>query len=324
MGLLQLMADASSSDAWWPGCPEFAVSETAAESNLKILLVVAHPDDESECAGTLYRLVHEFHATVDQAVVTGGEGGQHYCGPAVEYYGLSKKRTLAKELPSLRRKEVRRAGRIIGVRRHYFFGQKDNGFTLDPGDGFRNWNLPALRSELRGLLRRERYDLVLTLLPSEDTHGHHKTVALLALEAAESLPAQVRRPKIASASMDSTGFRRRAPRHPSRSGRSTAARPSLRTPRSTTASSSTGLLPSTNPRACFRWNTGATLTSISGSSKSGANAESACGAPFGLRSPIGPRSVRQHFERNAEKQRPAGQHPQPEPRSRKRRTPDRK
>jgi LmbE family N-acetylglucosaminyl deacetylase len=192
MGLLQLMADASSSDAWWPGCPEFAVSETAAESNLKILLVVAHPDDESECAGTLYRLVHEFHATVDQAVVTGGEGGQHYCGPAVEYYGLSKKRTLAKELPSLRRKEVRRAGRIIGVRRHYFFGQKDNGFTLDPGDGFRNWNLPALRSELRGLLRRERYDLVLTLLPSEDTHGHHKTVALLALEAAESLPARER------------------------------------------------------------------------------------------------------------------------------------
>jgi LmbE family N-acetylglucosaminyl deacetylase len=194
--LLQLLSGASVSAACWPGCTEFAVSELAAEPSVKVLLVVAHPDDESECAGALYRIVHHLNGVVDQVVVTAGEGGQHYCAPALEYYGLPISRGIAKELPRLRRREVRRAGRIIGVRRHYFFGQKDNGFTLDPSEGLRSWNLPWLRNELRCLMRRERYDLVLTLLPAQDTHGHHQTVALLALEAAEALPVE-ERPAIA-------------------------------------------------------------------------------------------------------------------------------
>jgi LmbE family N-acetylglucosaminyl deacetylase len=206
--LLRLFSDASASDGWWPGCPEFALSELPDDPRFRVLLVVAHPDDESECAGALYRIVHEFQGVVDQVVVTAGEGGQHYCTPALEYYGLPDTRSMAKQLPRLRRKEVRRAGRIIGVRRHYFFGQKDNGFTLDPSEGLRSWNLPRLRRELECLMRRERYDLVITLLPSQDTHGHHKTVALLALEAAEALPAE-RRPAVAGVRSGSSADARR-------------------------------------------------------------------------------------------------------------------
>ncbi len=44
----------------------------------------------------------------------------------------------------------------------------------------------------RGLLEREEYDLVVTLLPAPDTHGHHQAVALLTLQAAAELPEQTR------------------------------------------------------------------------------------------------------------------------------------
>jgi LmbE family N-acetylglucosaminyl deacetylase len=84
------------------------------------------------------------------------------------------------------------AGRIIGIRHHYFLGQDDTGFTLDPGEGFRSWDLPLLRRKLQNLLQSEQYDLVLTLLPAHDTHGHHQTVAVLALEAAAAMPLESR------------------------------------------------------------------------------------------------------------------------------------
>jgi LmbE family N-acetylglucosaminyl deacetylase len=124
---------------------------------------------------------------VDQLVVTDGAGGLSFSAPALSYYGLQRSRVTGRELSRLRRSELLRAGRIIGIRNHYFLDQKDSGFTLDIEDGLRNWDLPRVRRELRRLLDRERYDVVLTLLPTSHTHGHHKTVALLALEAVQSL-----------------------------------------------------------------------------------------------------------------------------------------
>lgn len=166
-----------------------------ATPNLKVLLVVAHPDDESECAATLYRLTHELGGVVDQLVVTNGEAGHRFSEPALAWYGLSAA-DMAKQLPSLRREELARAGRILGIRDHYFLDQPDTGFTLDPSEGLRAWDIPFVRSELRRLLYREQYDLVLTLLPEPGTHGHHQTVAVLALEAVEELPSE-RRPAVA-------------------------------------------------------------------------------------------------------------------------------
>lgn len=52
-------------------------SAGAAEP-LKILLVVAHPDDEYYFAATTYRLAQELQARVDQVIITNGEGGFRY------------------------------------------------------------------------------------------------------------------------------------------------------------------------------------------------------------------------------------------------------
>jgi hypothetical protein len=45
------------------------------DPTFKILLVVARPDDESECGAVLYRITHDLGGAVDQVVVTNGEAG---------------------------------------------------------------------------------------------------------------------------------------------------------------------------------------------------------------------------------------------------------
>lgn len=160
-----------------------------SDSPPKVLLVVAHPDDESECAATIYRITHELRGIVDQAVVTNGEAGLEYCAPAEAYYGfaLPNRAFARKHLPKIRRQELLRAGKILGIRRHYFLEQRDTGFTLDPYEALRQWDVALVRRKLRHLLEKGKYDFVLTALPTRQTHGHHQSVAVLLLEAAEAM-----------------------------------------------------------------------------------------------------------------------------------------
>jgi N-acetylglucosamine malate deacetylase 2 len=173
----------------WPHETAFQSVLSQEDPTFKALLVVAHPDDESECSAVLYRITHELGGAVDQVVVTNGEAGTQYSAPAQAYYGLSlnEEETGRKRLARLRRKEVLRAGQILGIRHNYFFDQKDTGFTFNPLDGFHAWNIDRVQRELFALLKSERYDLVLMLLPSADTHGHHQTVAQITLEAVANL-----------------------------------------------------------------------------------------------------------------------------------------
>ena len=167
----------------------------------KALAVVAHPDDEYAFAGTLYRLIHEQGWAADQVVITNGEAGYRYSTLAETYYGvpLTAEADGRARLPAIRKEEARRAGKVVGIRRHYFLDQKDLGFATDAATAdARNWDRPALLAYLADLLGRERYDVVFTLLPTEQTHGHHRAATLLALEAVSRLPSS-RRPLVLGA-----------------------------------------------------------------------------------------------------------------------------
>jgi LmbE family N-acetylglucosaminyl deacetylase len=193
----RILRSLASGGSLWPEAAEFNPAlefEANLDRNPKVLLVVAHPDDESECAATVYRITHELAGTVDQVIVTNGEAGFQHAVPAQEYYRLplAREEVGRKHLPKIRRKEVLRASRILGVRDTYFFNQKDTGFTLDPQIGFRNWDVQQVQAKLVALLAREEYDLVLTLLPAAGTHGHHQTVAILLLHAVAELPPEQR------------------------------------------------------------------------------------------------------------------------------------
>jgi LmbE family N-acetylglucosaminyl deacetylase len=156
----------------------------------KVLLVVAHPDDEYYVAATVYRIASELGGTVDQVVITNGEAGFHYAQLAERFYGVSltSERDGRAHLPAIRKEETRRAGRILGIRNHYFLDEQDNRYGLDIEEALSQvWNRARIVEFLTTRLEAESYDFVFVLLPREDTHGHHKAATVLALEAVSRL-----------------------------------------------------------------------------------------------------------------------------------------
>ena len=166
-----------------------------ARKPVRVLLVVAHPDDEYEVAGTVYRISKELFGTVDQVVITDGEAGYRYSSLAVPYYGidLTNEAVGRARLPGIRKEEARRAGRILGIQHQWFLNEKDDRFTLDAGESLhRSWHEERILRVLQQRLSKGHYDFVFVLLPSEQTHGEHKAASILALEAVERLPASQR------------------------------------------------------------------------------------------------------------------------------------
>lgn len=163
----------------------------AASSGPKLLIVVAHPDDEYMFAATTYRLARELGWTADQVVITNGEAGYRYSSLAEAVYGtrLNDEGDGRLHLPTIRREETLRAGKLLGVRKHFFLNQKDLGFkTVAAKADTANWNRQRIGRFLSGLLSKERYDVVFTLLPTRETHGHHRAATILTLEAVARLP----------------------------------------------------------------------------------------------------------------------------------------
>jgi LmbE family N-acetylglucosaminyl deacetylase len=168
---------------------------TAETTRPKLLIVAAHPDDEYAFAATTYRLTRELGWAADHVVITNGEAGYRYSALAEAVYGvgLTAEREGRSRLPAIRKRETLAAGKVLGIRRHYFLDQRDSGFTTDAASApTSNWDYGTVRSFLTGLLHREHYDAVFTLLPTADTHGHHRAATLLTLEAAATLPEDFR------------------------------------------------------------------------------------------------------------------------------------
>ena len=61
-------------------------AQITSEVPTKVLIVVAHPDDEYYFAATTYRIAVELHGIVDALVITNGEGGFHYSTLAEPFY----------------------------------------------------------------------------------------------------------------------------------------------------------------------------------------------------------------------------------------------
>jgi N-acetylglucosamine malate deacetylase 2 len=178
-----------------------ALPGEVARKPVRVLLVVAHPDDEYEVAGTVYRISKELFGTVDQIIITDGEAGYRYSSLAVPYYGidLTNEAVGRARLPGIRKEEARQAGRILGIRHQWFLNEKDDGFTLDAGEALhRGWHEERILHVLQQRLSKGNYDFVFVLLPSEQTHGEHKAASILALQAVERLPAG-RRPIVLGA-----------------------------------------------------------------------------------------------------------------------------
>jgi LmbE family N-acetylglucosaminyl deacetylase len=163
----------------------------AAQDPPNVLIVTAHPDDETAFDVTVYKIVHDLHGTVDLALITNGEGGYKYSTLAEAYYGLelTDEKTGRENLPRIRKQEMMNAGKILGIRNYFFMDQWDRKFTTDERDALDTaWDTGLVMVELRRIMMKEKYDYVFCLLPVPETHGHHKAATMLALQTVSQLP----------------------------------------------------------------------------------------------------------------------------------------
>ena len=166
-----------------------AAAQTA-QAPPRVLIVVAHPDDESCFAATVYQITHNLGGTVDQLVITNGEGGYRFSLLAESFYGvaLTDEKTGRAALPEIRKHELLEAGRILGIANHFFLDQRDVGYTKDVDEVLEtHWQKGAAEPDVRRRLEIGNYDFVFTLFPTPETHGGHKAATFTALEAVQGM-----------------------------------------------------------------------------------------------------------------------------------------
>ena len=155
----------------------------------KVLVVTAHPDDETGFSVTMFKITKELKGTVDMAVMTDGGGGFADSQLGAIYFGLNLTDSIVARthLPMIRKQEILNAGKIMGVRNIYFMEQPDDFYSTDinPYISGKNWNIPYVESRLDKLLAERQYDFVITMLPHNGQHGHHKTSVMMALRAVQ-------------------------------------------------------------------------------------------------------------------------------------------
>ncbi|CAM4740285.1 unnamed protein product [Rotaria magnacalcarata] len=141
-------------------------------SALAVLVVIAHPDDETIFAGFIHALVHKIHATVDLVCVTNGEGGFQHSAPSEYLYDnleLSNESIGRQHLPRIHLKYDRNVDIVFAEQ----------------------WNKKQIIELLEQVIitgnSTHGYDVMLIMLPSIQSHGHHTASGLLALETIEHL-----------------------------------------------------------------------------------------------------------------------------------------
>lgn len=172
----------------------FCTNANSQIDSPKVLVVIAHPDDDASFAGTNYKITHALNGIVDIALITNGEGGYKYSTLAEDVYGLelTDEAIGRKYLPDIRKKELEAGGKYIGIRNYYYLNQKDHRYVTTE-EGIHEvldsnvWDVNYVRSELKKIMDRENYDFVFVIIPTKTTHAHHSAAGILALETVKSL-----------------------------------------------------------------------------------------------------------------------------------------
>ena len=142
-----------------------------------ILLIVAHPDDESIIAGYLARSVLDEHKRVSAVFTTRGDAGQNLVG-------TEQARTLAE----IRETEARHALSSIGVENVWFLRAPDTPYPEVP-DVLRSlgtWNHGNVLGQLVRFIRLTRPEVIITMLPDivvGENHEDHQASGVVATEA---------------------------------------------------------------------------------------------------------------------------------------------
>lgn len=139
-----------------------------------ILVVVAHPDDESLIAGYLARAAIDQHKRVAVIFGTCGNAG----GNTVGY-------EQAASLCAVRKIEARRALASLGIMNVWFLGGRDTA-SQNPLISLETWNDGAVLDRAVRYVRLTRPGVIITWLPDYadgENHGDHQASSIIATEA---------------------------------------------------------------------------------------------------------------------------------------------
>jgi LmbE family N-acetylglucosaminyl deacetylase len=141
-----------------------------------LLIVTAHPDDESMMGATMARYA-DAGKTVALVVCTHGEGGGNGTG-----------KESGPSLGVVREAELRRCVAILGVRHLYFLNQLDWAYTESVQATLQKWGHEESLRRLVRLVRILRPEVICTMNPAPvgGQHGHHQAAGRLATEAFEA------------------------------------------------------------------------------------------------------------------------------------------
>ena len=156
-----------------------------------LLLIVAHPDDESGVSAYLAQLLDQ-GKKVEAVYLTHGEAGHNNMG--------------SERGPSLglvREMELRHAMAQLGIQNVWFLDGKDTP-SQDVLQSLANWRHGAVLDEVVRIVRLTRPSVILSWMPGffiGENHGDHQASGVLAVEAFETagdpsvFPAQLAQPR---------------------------------------------------------------------------------------------------------------------------------
>lgn len=156
-----------------------------------LLLVHAHPDDESISTGGVMMKAKAHGHRVVLVTATRGEAG--------EIYNMDEAESRPR-LGEIRTEELRAADEILGVDRQEFLGYRDSGMVDTPDNkdprSFHQAKLEEAAERLAVFLREERPDIVVTYADDgvyghpDHIKAHHVTNAALDIVEREGVPVQ--------------------------------------------------------------------------------------------------------------------------------------
>ena len=173
--------------------PEVPRTAPKADDRMKadVLLIVAHPDDETGVSAYLAQLLDQ-GKRVAAVYLTHGEAGHNNMG-----------RERANSLGAVREMELRHAMTQLGIQNVWFLEGKDTP-SQDVLQSLGNWGHGANLEDVVRMVRLTRPEIILTWLPGifiGENHGDHQASGVLAVEAFDSagdpavFPSQLAQPR---------------------------------------------------------------------------------------------------------------------------------
>lgn len=164
------------------------LSLNALAQGPNILIVTAHPDDETMFPVIVFKITHELKGSADIALLTDASGGFNGM-VASSYFGMNMLDSTVgrKQLPAIRKKEMKTSGDILGIKNYFFFDQRDDFYNRDEKPYLQGkcWNISYIERRLDSILAAGQYDYIFCMVPHEGQHAHHKTASLSALRAVQ-------------------------------------------------------------------------------------------------------------------------------------------